>query len=284
MLLDTAGAPTDKLALQEIRIPSVVCALVRGGYSEQRNDTCPCSVRCGGEIHVDLVRRATHEDNEVYHTHRMPLTRCQTATPKTQDGEISDERAFALLETASILKATGGGGGGDPQGDQKFQSLLNRELIPWWIKHTPGTHHRFNFDNTNTFLDFMVFFSLSLSTFFERSFWCRHFLVSLSPHPFLLFQSLTLEFKIRTKGFLGMGLFTKSEGPNAIKHVLRYTVAQIGYQGLDKTIDSKILAEFLFFTSLHYFLVANGRFLVRTDRTQAPTEARYTFLRGQKGG
>jgi hypothetical protein len=86
---------------------------------------------------------------------------------------------------------------------------------------------------------------------------------------------LTLELKEQTKGFLGMGLFTESTGPNALEHVMRYTLAQIAYQGIDKTIDSKILAEFLFFTSLHFFLVANGRFLVRTEQTQAPTEARY---------
>ena len=89
---------------------------------------------------------------------------------------------------------------------------------------------------------------------------------------------MTLQLSGTKEGFLGMGLFTRSEGPNALECVMRYTIAQIGYQGLDKTIDSKILAEFLFFTSLHFFLVANGRFLVRTDQTEAPTEARYFSL------
>jgi hypothetical protein len=86
---------------------------------------------------------------------------------------------------------------------------------------------------------------------------------------------MTLQLKgAEQKGFLGMGLFTRSLGPNAMEHVMRYTVAQIGYQGIDKTIDSKILAEFLFFSSLHFFLVANGRFMVRTNPMEAPTEAR----------
>jgi hypothetical protein len=169
VLLDTAGAPSEKLALQPRCIPSVVCALVRGGYTEfdgLQANTCPCSALRGGSVHVDVVRRAIHADQEVYHTHRMPLTRCQSATPKPvqktgaasvhakkEECEISDARAFEILERASVLKS--GGGHSKKQG-QTFQSVLNRDLIPWWIKQTPGTHHRFHFNNTQTFLDFMV--------------------------------------------------------------------------------------------------------------------------------
>ena len=79
----------------------------------------------------------------------------------------------------------------------------------------------------------------------------------------------------RGEGWLGLGLFNYTGGANALEPILKHAVAQIHTSGLDKTMDNKIAAEFFYFTTLHYFLVANGRFLIRTDTKEAPTAARY---------
>jgi hypothetical protein len=72
-----------------------------------------------------------------------------------------------------------------------------------------------------------------------------------------------------------MGMFNLRNGCNTLEPAIRYTVAQIAYsKGLVKTVDNKILAEFLYFTILHYFLIANGRFMLNSGTTTKMSEAR----------